>query len=199
MSLLAKCCKELKKENEELKKDNEELQRENGNLKGYSEELQRENGNLKGDNKELMEDNGELKRENEEMTTFNSVMKQQLVNVHHTMVGNSLPLLPITVSRKEGGYFYSKPFGHLMSFEVNDMQKKHNLIEYSINIKVYNGQFQNSLVSEIIIKCSDIEQGRIITTTRIINKNYCIYVNNDAIQTFDIILYGINFVIDEVY
>jgi hypothetical protein len=141
MSLLAKSCGELKRDNEELKVKCQGLEKENGELKVLSQEWKRDN----------------------------SDMKQQLVNVHHAMVDDHHPLLPVTVSRngivKDVRYFYSKPCGHFMSVEAeSDI----------ITIKVYKGKFQKSqlpLVSEIVIEYKD--HGNETTKTKTITKVNC--------------------------
>jgi hypothetical protein len=97
------------------------------------------------------------------------------------MVGDHHPLLPVTVSWCNKGvqYFYSKPCGHLMSFEAVVNYVNSWLCDNYIIIKVYKGKFQKSqlpLVSEIVIKYremldDDEEEEETLTTT--ITKGNC--------------------------
>ena len=143
MSLLAKECGELKKENEKLKKAT-------GSIEHKCDDLKREN-------KEL---------------------KQKMIHIHHTVFGNTYPILPVHVPLNgQELHFYSEPFGHHMSASVF----AYTLDDFFVDFKVYEEKFHQPKVSIVIAKIDGVTIT--LTTDDDISEEFD-SIANDAIQNF---------------
>ena len=150
MSLLAKECRELKKENKTLINDSSKLKKENEELTQEIESMEREYAKLKRQNQKLV---------------------QKMICLHNSIVGVIYPILPVRITlSSEELHFYSDIFGHHISVSVRVWGITRRVI-----FTVYKGKFQHSKVTKVVVKLNDTN---ITLTTNRGCYEYCEYLDD---------------------
>ena len=127
----------------------------------------------------LAKECGELKKGNEELKRENEELKQKMTHIHHTVFGDTYPILPVHVplDGKEI-HFYNEPFGHHMSVKMLVLHFRLTAI-----FTVYKGKFQQPKVTKVVI-----DKDNAITTLDVWSgcQEYLLKVN--MVQKFSFVL-----------